>query len=99
VVPLQIAQAPNNVVLPAQVNVANPIHQVQQPVPMVEPQVQPQAQPQALPQVELNPGIVLVNRNQNADDVIRNVQNNNFHYYKIWNRQRTLGSVYFQNRY
>ncbi|KAK2382413.1 hypothetical protein QL285_069949 [Trifolium repens] len=78
VVPLQIAQAPNNAILPAQVNEENPINQVQQPAPVVEPQVQPQAQPQVLPQVEPNPGIVLVNRNQNADDVVRNVQNNNF---------------------
>ncbi|KAK2428173.1 hypothetical protein QL285_026709 [Trifolium repens] len=74
VVPLQIAQAPNNVIVLAQINVANPVNQVQQPVPVVEPQ----AQPQSLPQVEQNPGIVLVNRNQNADDVVRNVQNNNF---------------------
>ncbi|WJX39866.1 hypothetical protein P8452_27373 [Trifolium repens] len=78
VVPLQIAQAPNNAIVPAQNHVANPINQVQQPVPMVEPQVQLQAQPQGLPQIEQNPGIVLVNRNQNADDVVRNVQNNNF---------------------
>ncbi|WJX46260.1 hypothetical protein P8452_33079 [Trifolium repens] len=75
VVPLQIAQAPNNAIMLAPNNVAN---QVQQPVPVVEPQVQIQAQQQALPQVEQNPGIVLVNRNQNADDVVRNVQNNNF---------------------
>ncbi|KAK2428816.1 hypothetical protein QL285_027304 [Trifolium repens] len=73
VVPLQIAQAPNNVIVPA----ANPVNQVLQHVPVVEPQAQPQAQPQAIPQVEPNPGIVLVNRNQNADDVVRNVQNNN----------------------
>ncbi|KAK2422544.1 hypothetical protein QL285_033071 [Trifolium repens] len=78
VVPLQIAQAPNNAIMLAPNNVANPINQVQQPVPVVEPQVQIQAQQQALPQVEQNPGIVLVNRNQNADDVVRNVQNNNF---------------------
>ncbi|KAK2415615.1 hypothetical protein QL285_038080 [Trifolium repens] len=78
VVPLQIAQAPNNAIMPAPNNVVNPINQVQQPVPVVEPQVQIQAQQQALPQVEQNPGIVLVNRNQNADDVVRNVQNNNF---------------------
>ncbi|KAK2422828.1 hypothetical protein QL285_033329 [Trifolium repens] len=78
VVPLQIAQAPDNAILPAPNNVVNPIHQIQQQVPVVEPQVQIQAQQQALPQVEQNPGIVLVNRNQNADDVVRNVQNNNF---------------------
>ncbi|KAK2456809.1 hypothetical protein QL285_004146 [Trifolium repens] len=78
VVPLQIAQAPNNAIMPAPNNVVNPINQVQQPVPVVEPQVQIQAQQQALPQVEQNPGVVLVNRNQNADDVVRNVQNNNF---------------------
>ncbi|KAK2363144.1 hypothetical protein QL285_088154 [Trifolium repens] len=78
VVPLQIARTPNNAMVPAQINVANPVNQVQQPAPVVEPQGQPQAQPQALPQVEPNPGIVLVNRNQNADDVVRNVQNNNF---------------------
>ena len=70
VVPLQIAQAPNNAIVPAQNNVANPINQVQQPVPVVEPQVQLQAQPQVLPQIEQNPGIVLVNRNQNVDDVV-----------------------------
>ncbi|WJX56991.1 hypothetical protein P8452_42594 [Trifolium repens] len=74
VVPLQIAQAPNNAIVPAQNHVANPVNQVLQHVPVVEPQ----AQPQALPQVEPNPGIVLVNRNHNADDVVRNVQNNNF---------------------
>ncbi|KAK2449663.1 hypothetical protein QL285_008835 [Trifolium repens] len=78
VVLLQIAQAPNNVIMPAPNNVVNPINQIQQPVPVVEPQVQIQAQQQALPQVEQNPGIVLVNRNQNADDIVRNVQNNNF---------------------
>ncbi|WJX24020.1 hypothetical protein P8452_13183 [Trifolium repens] len=78
VVPLQIAQAPNNAIMPAPNNVVNPINQIQQPVPVVEPQVQIQAQQQALPQVEQNPGIVLVNRNQNADDIVRNVQNNNF---------------------
>jgi hypothetical protein len=60
--------------VPAQINVANPINQVQQPVPLVEPQ----AQPHALPQVEQYPRIVLVNRNQNANGVVRNVQNNNF---------------------
>jgi hypothetical protein len=48
VVPLQIAQAPNNAIMLAPNNVAN---QVQQPVPVVEPQVQIQAQQQALPQV------------------------------------------------
>ncbi|KAK2422316.1 hypothetical protein QL285_032860 [Trifolium repens] len=74
VVPLQIVQAPNNAIVPAQNNIVNPINQVQQPVSVVEPQVQFQAQPQ----VEQNPGIVLVNRNQNVDDVVRNVQNNNF---------------------
>ncbi|WJX34091.1 hypothetical protein P8452_22239 [Trifolium repens] len=78
VVPLQIAQAPNNAMMLAPNNVVNPINQIQQPGPVVEPQVQIQAQQQALPQVEQNPGIVLVNRNQNADDVVRNVQNNNF---------------------
>ncbi|KAK2435120.1 hypothetical protein QL285_020199 [Trifolium repens] len=78
IVSLQIAQAPNNAIVPAQVNVPNPVNQVHQPAPVVKPQVQLQAQPHALPQVEQNPGIVLVNRNQNADDVVRNVQNNNF---------------------
>ncbi|WJX30008.1 hypothetical protein P8452_18592 [Trifolium repens] len=78
VVSLQIAQAPNNAIMPAPNNVVNPINQIQQPVPVVEPQVQIQAQQQALPQVKQNPGIVLVNRNQNADDVVRNVQDNNF---------------------
>ncbi|KAK2382329.1 hypothetical protein QL285_069874 [Trifolium repens] len=78
VVPLQIAQTPNNAMVPAQINLANPVNQAQQPAPVAEPQVQPQAQPQVLPQVEPNPGIVMVNRNQNADDVVRNVQNNNF---------------------
>jgi hypothetical protein len=65
-------------IVPAHANVENPINQVQQPIPVVEPQAQLQAQPQALQQVEQNPGVVLVNRNQNADDVVRNVQNNNF---------------------
>ncbi|WJX89442.1 hypothetical protein P8452_71441 [Trifolium repens] len=78
VVPSQITQAPNNAIMLAPNNVVNPINQVQQPVPVAEPQVQIQAQQQALPQVEQNPGIVLVNRNQNADDVVRNVQNYNF---------------------
>jgi hypothetical protein len=43
----------------------------------VEPQAQLQAQPQVQPQVEPNPPLVLVNRNQNADEVVRNVQQNN----------------------
>jgi hypothetical protein len=29
-------------------------------------------------EVDQNPQIVLVNRNQNADEVVRNVQNDNF---------------------
>jgi hypothetical protein len=69
VVPMQIAQVPNNATMPVQNNMANPINQVQQPVPQVEPQAQPQ--------VEQNPGILLVIRNQNADEVVRNVQSNN----------------------
>ncbi|KAK2437576.1 hypothetical protein QL285_022449 [Trifolium repens] len=36
VVPLQIAQAPNNAIVPAPINMANPVNQVQQPVPVVD---------------------------------------------------------------
>ncbi|XP_040864998.1 uncharacterized protein [Glycine max] len=43
--------------------------QAPQPVARIEPPVQ---------QVEPNPGIVLVNRNQNADEVIGNIQQNRF---------------------
>eukprot|EP00256_Glycine_max_P062132 XP_014631525.1 uncharacterized protein LOC106798860 [Glycine max] len=43
--------------------------QAPQPVARIEPPAQ---------QVEPNPGIVLVNRNQNADEVIGNVQQNRF---------------------
>jgi hypothetical protein len=35
-------------------------------------------EPQYHEEVEQNPPVVLVNRNQNADEVIRNVQNDNF---------------------
>jgi hypothetical protein len=68
VVPMQIAPVPNNVILPVQNNIALPVNQVQQPVPQV--------QPHAKPQVEPNPGVIIVNRNQNADEIVRNVQNN-----------------------
>eukprot|EP00256_Glycine_max_P066604 XP_025981199.1 uncharacterized protein LOC100802634 [Glycine max] len=43
--------------------------QAPQPLARIEPPVQ---------QVEPNPGIVLVNRNQNADEVIGNIQQNRF---------------------
>ncbi|MCI03419.1 hypothetical protein A2U01_0024458, partial [Trifolium medium] len=48
-------------------------------VPLVQgkQQVVAQEEPPAQIVVEPNPGIVLVNRNQNADEVVRNVQQNN----------------------
>ncbi|MCH94274.1 hypothetical protein A2U01_0015231 [Trifolium medium] len=48
-------------------------------VPLIQGQQQVVAQeePSAQVMVEPNPGIVLVNRNQNADEVVRNVQQNN----------------------
>ncbi|KAK2444904.1 hypothetical protein QL285_015894 [Trifolium repens] len=59
--PVQEIQMPNNPV--------NPINQgQQQTVAQVEPIVQNV--------VEQDPGIVLVNRNQNADEVVRNIQQN-----------------------
>jgi hypothetical protein len=36
----------------------------------------PQVEPHAQPQVEPNPWVIIVNINQNADEIVRNVQNN-----------------------
>jgi hypothetical protein len=61
--PVQETQMPNNPGVPEN-------HGQQRPVAQVEPPVQNVVEP--------NPGVVLVNRNQNADEVIRNVQQNRF---------------------
>jgi hypothetical protein len=76
-IPIQNVQIPNDALVPVPNNiVAQPNFGQPQVVP-VEPQAQLQAQPQVQPQVEPNPPLVLVNRNQNADEVVRNVQQNN----------------------
>jgi hypothetical protein len=67
--PIQNAQVPNNDMILVPNNALMLVYQVQQPVPQVEPQAQPQVEP--------NSGVLLVNRNQNADEIVRNVQQNN----------------------
>ncbi|GAU34949.1 hypothetical protein TSUD_312800 [Trifolium subterraneum] len=60
---VQETQMPNNPGVPENLGQQRPVAQVEPPVQNI---------------VEPNPGVVLVNRNQNADEVVRNVQQNRF---------------------